>query len=54
MNYCEKTKNYLKNGSYLNNYYNVCKLMVDAQDSGKGTKYGNNFVMEFCNDNRIY
>ena len=43
----KKVKDYSKNRSDLNSYYNVGKLIVDAQGGEKRAKYGDNLIKEY-------
>ncbi len=43
----KKVKDYSKNKSDLTTYYNVGKLLVDAQGGEKRAKYGNNLIKEY-------
>ena len=43
----KKVKDYSKNRSDLNTYYNVGKLLVDAQGGEKRAKYGNMLIKEY-------
>jgi len=42
-----KVKNYLMNKSYLNTYYNVGKLLVEAQGGEERAKYGDGLIKEY-------
>ena len=42
----KKVKDYSKNKSDLRTYYNVGKLIVDAQCGEKRTKYGDQLIKE--------
>ena len=41
----KKAKDYSKNKNDLNTYYNVGKLIVEAQGGEKRAKYGNRLIM---------
>ena len=43
----KKTKDYSKNRSDLNTYYNVGRLIVEAQGGEKRAKYGDNLIKEY-------
>ena len=43
----KKVKDYSKNRSDLNTYYNVGKLIVEAQGGEKRAKYGDNLIKEY-------
>jgi len=43
----KKVKDYSKNRSDLNAYYNVGKLIIDAQGGEKRAKYGDNLIKEY-------
>ena len=43
----KKVKDYSKNRSDLNTYYNVGKLIVEAQGGDKRAKYGDNLIKEY-------
>ena len=43
----KKVKDYSKNRSDLNTYYNVGKLIVEAQGGEENAKYGNNLIKEY-------
>ena len=43
----KKVKDYSKNKSDLNTYYNVGKLLVEAQGGEKRAKYGDNLIKEY-------
>ena len=43
----KKVKDYSKNKSDLNTYYNVGKLIVDAQGGEKRAKYGDGLIREY-------
>ena len=43
----KKVKDYSKNRSDLNTYYNVCKLLVEAQGGEKRAKYGDGLIKEY-------
>ena len=43
----KKAKDYSKNRSDLTTYYNVGKLLVDAQGGEERAKYGNNLIREY-------
>ena len=43
----KKVKDYSKNKSDLNTYYNVGKLIVQAQGGEKRAKYGDNLIKEY-------
>ena len=43
----KKAKDYSKNKSDLNTYYNVGKLLVEAQGGEKRAKYGDNLIEEY-------
>ena len=43
----KKVKDYSKNKSDLNTYYNVGKLIVEAQGGEKRAKYGDNLIKEY-------
>ena len=45
----KKVKDYSKNRSDLNTYYNVGKLLVDAQGGEKRAKYGDKIIKEYSN-----
>ena len=45
----KKVKDYSKNKSDLNTYYNVGKLLVEAQGGEENAKYGNNLIKEYSN-----
>lgn len=42
-----KAKDYSKNKSDLNSYYNVGKLLIDAQGGEKRAKYGDSLIKEY-------
>ena len=42
----KKVKDYSKNRSDLNTYYNVGKLLVEAQGGEKRAKYGDGLIKE--------
>lgn len=44
---CKRVKDYSKNKSNLGTYYNVGKLLVEAQGGQKRTKYGNSLIKEY-------
>ena len=43
----KKVKDYSKNRSDLNTYYNVGKLLVEAQEGEKRAKYGDNLIKKY-------
>ncbi len=43
----KKVKDYSKNRSDLNTYYNVGKLLIEAQGGESRAKYGNNLIKEY-------
>ena len=43
----KKVKDYSKNGSDLNTYYNVGKLLIEAQGGEARAKYGNGLIKEY-------
>jgi len=43
----KKVKDYSKNKNDLNSYYNVGKLIIDAQGGESRAKYGDNLIKEF-------
>ena len=43
----KKAKDYSKNRSDLNTYYNVGKLIVEAQGGEARAKYGNKLIKEY-------
>jgi len=43
----KKVKDYSKNKSDLNTYYNVGKLIIEAQGGEKRAKYGDNLIKEY-------
>ena len=43
----KKVKDYSKNKNELNTYYNVGKLIIEAQGGEKRAKYGNNLIKEY-------
>ena len=43
----KKVKDYSKNRSDLNTYYNVGKLLVEAQGGENRAKYGNGLIKEY-------
>ena len=43
----KKVKNYSKNRSDLNTYYEVGKLLIEAQGGEKRAKYGNKLIKEY-------
>lgn len=43
----KKAKDYSKNRSDLNTYYNVGKLIIDAQGGEKRAKYGDNLIKDY-------
>ena len=43
----KKVKDYSKNRSDLNTYYNVGKLLVEAQGGEKRAKYGDGLIKEY-------
>ena len=43
----KKVKDYSKNKSDLTTYYNVGKLIVEAQGGEKRAKYGDNLIKEY-------
>ena len=43
----KKAKDYSKNKSDLFHYYNVGKLLIDAQGGEKNAKYGNKLIKEY-------
>ena len=45
----KKVKDYSKNRSDLNTYYNVGKLIVEAQGGYKRAKYGDNLIKVYSN-----
>ena len=45
----KKVKDYSKNRSDLMTYFNVGKLLVDAQGGEKRAKYGDNLIKEYSN-----
>jgi len=45
----KKVKNYSKNRIDLTTYYNVRKLLVEAQGGESRTKYGNQLIKEYSN-----
>ena len=44
----KRVKDYSKNKSDLNTYYNVGKLLVEAQGGEKRAKYGNKLIKEYA------
>lgn len=44
----KKVKDYSKNKSDLSNYYNVGKLLIEAQGGEKRAKYGDNLIREYA------
>ena len=45
----KRVKDYSKNKSDLSTYYNVGKLLVEAQGGEKRAKYGNGLIKEYSN-----
>ena len=45
----KKVKDYSKNRNELQNYYNVGKLIVEAQGGEERAKYGNKLIKEYSN-----
>jgi len=45
----KRVKDYSKNKSDLNTYYNVGKLLVEAQGGELRAKYGNKLIQEYSN-----
>ena len=43
----KKVKDYSKNKYELKTYYNVGKLLIDAQEGEKRAKYGNRLIKEY-------
>ena len=43
----KRVKDYSKNRSDLNTYYNVGKLLVEAQGGEERAKYGDNLIKEY-------
>ena len=43
----KKVKDYSKNRSDLNTYYNLGKLLVEAQGGEERAKYGDNLIKEY-------
>ena len=43
----KSVKDYSKNRSDLTTYYNVGKLLIEAQSGEKRAKYGNNLIKEY-------
>ena len=43
----KKVKDYSKNKNDLNTYYNVGKLLIEAQGGEKRAKYGDNLIRIF-------
>ena len=43
----KRVKDYSKNKSDLSTYYNVGKLLVEAQGGEKRAKYGNGLIKEY-------
>ena len=43
----KKVKDYYKNRNDLMSYYNVGKLLIDAQGGEKRAKYGNHLIKEY-------
>ena len=43
----KKTKDYSKNKSDLNSYYEVGRLLIEAQGGEKRAKYGNKLIKEY-------
>ena len=43
----KKVKDYSKNKNELNTYYNVGKLLIEAQGGEERAKYGNNLIKEY-------
>jgi len=43
----KKVKDYSKNKNDLNSYYNVGKLIIDAQGGESRAKYGDNLIKEY-------
>ena len=43
----KKIKDYSKNRSDLNTYYNVGKLLIEAQGGEERAKYGDNLIKEY-------
>lgn len=48
-----KVKDYSKNRHELETYYNVGKLLVEAQEEKKRAKYGEGLIKEYSSDSRI-
>ena len=44
---CKKVKDYSKNKSDLNAYFEVGRLIVEAQGGEKRAKYGNKLIKEY-------
>ena len=44
---CKKVKDYYKNKSNLFTYYNVGKLLIEAQGGEERAKYGDNLIKEY-------
>lgn len=45
----KKTKDYSKNKSNLMTYYNVEKMIIEAQGGESKAKYGDNLIKEYSN-----
>lgn len=43
----KKVKNYSKNKNELTTYYNVGKLLIEAQGGEERAKYGDNLIKEY-------
>ena len=43
----KSVRDYSKNKSDLSTYYNVGKLLIEAQGGEKRAKYGNNLIKEY-------
>ena len=44
----KKVKDYSKNRSDLTTYYNVGKLIIEAQGGQSRAKYGDKLIKEYC------
>ncbi len=44
---CKKVKNYSKNRNDLTTYYEIGRLLIEAQGGEKRAKYGNNLIREY-------
>ena len=45
----KKIKDYSKNKNDLDTYYNVGKILVEAQGGEERAKYGDNLIKEYSN-----